>query len=126
MIHLVGLLQMHYADPIDLACYGIADAETLSMKMGVASLLTLPLTWIYRGATAREKQNHTWSAVVALLGVVQILVGMFCVPFGCLSGNALTTFFGYATPWFISAMLFRSAVAPVPPTIQSRPGDPFA
>jgi hypothetical protein len=126
MIYLIGLLQMHYADPIDLACYGIAHAETLSMKIGVFALLTLPLTWKFRAATAREKQNHTWSAVMALLGVVHMLVGMFCVPFGCLSGNALTTFFGYATPWFISAMLFRSAVTPTPPSTQSLSGGPFA
>lgn len=123
-------LQMAYADAVDLACSGAQTADTVSMAGCALGLAALVFAWWYRARAALEDDHKTWAAIALLAFVAQVLASMWVVPMGCLSWHALSTFVGYASPWIITAALFRSALAPTPETLSDktagRPRDPFA
>ncbi len=128
MLPVVAQFRMSYADPADLACGAMETPETASMVGCALGLAAIAFAWWYRPRVAREGDQNTWAAIALLIGVAQVLTAMWLVPMGCLSGHALSSFVGYASPWIISAGLFRSAIVPTSPLPRSgdgRSGDPF-
>lgn len=130
MLPVAAQLQMAYADATDLACSGAQTADTVSMAGCALGLAALAFAWWYRARAALEDDHKTWAAISLLAFAAQMLASMWVVPMGCLSWHALSTFAGYASPWIITAALFRSALAPTPEALSDkkseRPGDPFA
>jgi hypothetical protein len=114
--------QIRFDDAPDLACVGNAAVERLSYGCGLAATLVIPLALWYRSRAAAEGQHGTWAAIAALAGVLQVIAMLYQVAPGCLSGHALSIFVGSATPWFVVAVLFRGAVAPLPPSPRSGEG----
>lgn len=112
MLPLAAQLQMAYADAADLACAGARTADTVAQGGCAVGLAALVFAWRYRTRAALEGDHKTWAAIALLALAAQVLASMWVVPMGCLSWHALTTFIGYASPWFLAAMLFRSAIAP--------------
>jgi len=111
--------QLRFDDAPDLACMGNAAAERLAYSVGGAALLAIPLALWFRPRAAVEDQHGTWAAIAALAGVLQVIVMLYQVAPGCLSGHALSIFVGCALPWLVVAVLFRGAVAPPPPSLRA-------
>lgn len=110
--------QLRFDDARDLACAGNAAAEGLSYGVGAGALLVLPLALWRRRRLAADGMSGTWAACALLAGVFQVIAMLGQVASDCLSGHALSIFVGCATPWFIAAVLLRSAVAPTPPGLR--------
>ncbi len=109
-------------DAMDLACGGVSRADTLSMwGCALACGGVLFASW-HRRRAVLEDEHGTWAAIMALVHVAQVLTAMWLVPMGCLSSHLLSTFVGWASPWLVAAVLFRSAVRPTPEAL--RGGDP--
>jgi hypothetical protein len=116
--------QLRFDDAPDLACVGNAAAETNAYWCALAVVPTILLAVWYRPKAAQEDQHNTWAAIAFLAGVLQTIVMLFQIAPGCLSGHAVSIFVGCASPWFVVAALFRSAVAPLPPALRSNAATP--
>jgi hypothetical protein len=114
--------QLRFDDAPDLACVGNAAAESLAYWLAAGAVVFVPLALWYRPRAARDELQGTWAAIAVLAGVLQVIFLLYQVASGCLSGHAVSIFVGSASPWFVVAALFRSAVAPPPPAL--RPDDP--
>lgn len=119
MLFLVAQTHVPLDDAMSVACGGLRTADTVSSYACVAALAALGLTLAYRARAASAGQHGLWAAVVLLLGICHVMGSMWVVPMGCLTPSALVAFVGYASPWLLSAMLLRAAVAPTPDALLS-------
>lgn len=103
-----------YAELADVACLPAARAESFAYAGAAAGLAAAFVAWRLRDRAAASGQHALWAICAALVGVMQVLLAMFRVPTGCLSGHLFTTLVGAASPWLLAGGLLRTGVAPTP------------
>lgn len=105
---------LRYAVEAELACLPAQRALDFAYSGTALAALAALAAWALRDRAATAGQHGLWALASLLAGAMHVILAMFWVPTGCLSGALMGRLLGAAAPWVLAAGLFRTGVAPPP------------
>ncbi|MEZ4390302.1 MAG: hypothetical protein R3A48_04335 [Polyangiales bacterium] len=105
---------LRYAVEAELACLPAQRALEFAHRGAALAALAALAAWALRRRAAAAQQQGMWALASMLAGAMHVILAMFWVPTGCLSGALFGRLLGAAAPWVLAAGLLRTGVAPPP------------
>lgn len=107
-------------DAAELLCIPAHHAVELAHSGTAVAVVCALAAWRLRDRAASAGQHGLWALSALLAGVMHVIVAMFLVPTGCLTGPLFGRLLAAASPWFVAAGLLRTGASASQPPLSTQ------